>query len=101
MFEENENLVEEETTENTEEQTEEENVQEESNTKTTEDTAESTEENVEDVAEGNQKLYTEKELTDRVDELLAKKIARRESKIRREYEKKYGRNGKNIIWKVL
>lgn len=36
------------------------------------------------------KLYTEEELNARVDELLPKKLARKEAKIRKEYEKKYG-----------
>lgn len=35
------------------------------------------------------KTYTEEELNARVDELLAKKIARKEAKIRKEYENKY------------
>ena len=35
------------------------------------------------------KTYTEEELNSRVDELLAKKIARKEAKIRKEYEEKY------------
>lgn len=35
------------------------------------------------------KTYTEEELNARVDELLAKKIARKEAKIRKEYEEKY------------
>lgn len=37
-----------------------------------------------------EKVYTEAELNQRVDELLGKKIARREAKIRKEYEQKYG-----------
>lgn len=37
------------------------------------------------------KTYTEDELNARVDELLAKKIARKEARIRKEYDKKYGR----------
>lgn len=37
------------------------------------------------------KTYTEEELNARVDELLAKKIARKEARIRKEYDKKYGR----------
>lgn len=50
-----------------------------------------TEESVEEVAEPNKevKMYTEEELNSRVDELLAKKIARKEAKIRKEYEDKY------------
>ena len=35
------------------------------------------------------KTYTEEELNARVDELLARKIARKEAKIRKEYEEKY------------
>ena len=85
MFEENENLVEEETTENTEEQTVEENVDE--NVETEEET---TEEVVEEPQE-QEKIYTEDEFNQKLDDLLAKKIARKEAKIRREYEKKYGR----------
>ena len=38
----------------------------------------------------DEKVYTEAELNQRVDELLGKKIARREEKIRKEYERKYG-----------
>lgn len=37
------------------------------------------------------KTYTEDELNAKVDELLAKKIARKEARIRKEYDKKYGR----------
>ena len=37
------------------------------------------------------KTYTEDELNARVDELLAKKIARKEARIRKEYDKKYGK----------
>lgn len=40
-------------------------------------------------AEESVKTYTEEELNAKVDELLAKKIARKEAKIRREYEEKY------------
>ena len=35
------------------------------------------------------KMYTEDELNSRVDEILAKKLARKEAKIRKEYEEKY------------
>lgn len=69
MFEENENLVNE--TENVELPTEEVVVAEE-------------------VIE-QPKTYTEEELNARVDELLAKKIARKEARIRKEYDKKYGK----------
>ena len=37
------------------------------------------------------KTYTEEEFNARVDELLAKKIARKEARIRKEYDKKYGK----------
>lgn len=48
-----------------------------------------TEEIVESVEEvETPKTYTEEELNSRLDELLAKKIARREAKIRKEYESK-------------
>lgn len=80
MFEKNENLVEEETTENVEEQTTEENVQEEST-----DNVDNTEEKVEKEQEAI--TFTKEQ----VDEMIAKKLARKEAKIRREYEKKYGR----------
>lgn len=70
MFEENENLVTD-VTENVEQPTEEVVV---------------TEEVIEEP-----KTYTEEELNARVDELLAKKIARKEARIRKEYDKKYGK----------
>lgn len=76
MFEENENLVEEETTENVEGQTTEENVQED-----TTDDVDKTEEVVEEP----------KFTRDEVNEMVAKRSARIEAKLRREYEKKYGR----------
>lgn len=47
-------------------------------------------ENVEQTTEETPKMYTEAELNARVDELLGKKIARREAKIRKEYDRKYG-----------
>lgn len=71
MFEENENLVNE-----------------------TENVVLPTEEVVETVTEEvieQPKTYTEEELNARVDELLAKKIARKEARIRKEYDKKYGK----------
>lgn len=83
MFEENENLVEEETTENVEEQTTEENVQDVQEKST--DNVENTEEKVEKEQEAI--TFTKEQ----VDEMIAKKLARKEAKIRREYEKKYGR----------
>lgn len=73
MFEENENLVTD-VTENVEQ--------------ATEGLVEGAEESTE-VVEESPKTYTEEELNKRVDELLAKKIARKEDKIRKEYEKKY------------
>lgn len=63
MFEENENLVTEEVTENTE------------NT-------------VEEIVE--EKKYTEAEMNAKVDEILGKKIARKEAKIRKQYDREYG-----------
>ena len=47
-------------------------------------------ENAEQTAEQTPKTYTEAEFNAKLDEVLGKKIARREAKIRREYEKKYG-----------
>lgn len=44
----------------------------------------------EQAEETPEKLYTEDELNKRVDELLGKKIARKEAKIRKAYEEKYG-----------
>lgn len=89
MLEENENLVEEETTENAEEQTAEEIV--EDNGEVNEDTEEKVEEPQE-----QEKVYTEEEFNNKLDEILAKKIARKEAKIRREYERKYG-EAENIL----
>lgn len=71
MFEENKDLVNE--TENVEETTE-----------------ETQGEVVEETTEP-EKLYTEDDFNKKLDEVLAKKIARKESKLRREYEEKYGR----------
>lgn len=56
---------------------------------TTEEIVESVE-TTEEVVE-TPKTYTEDELNAKVDELLAKKIARKEARIRKEYDKKYGR----------
>lgn len=56
------------------------------NSENVEGTTEETVEQVEQPA----KTYTEEEVNQRVDELLGKKMARREAKIRKEYEKKYG-----------
>lgn len=53
------------------------------------DTENSTEKK--DKVEGqNEKKYTEEEFNQKIDELLKKKIARKEYKIRKEYETKYG-----------
>lgn len=84
MFEENEKPVIDEITENVEEQATEElvdgavsdDIDEQSDIERTEEP---------------QKLYTEKDFNKKLDEVLAKKIARKEEKIRKEYEKKYGR----------
>lgn len=68
--------------------TEEENVTENVEEQTTEEIVEEVESEPEEVEE---KKYTEEELNKRVDELLGKKLARKERKIRKEYENKYGR----------
>lgn len=47
-------------------------------------------ENVEQTTEETPKTYTEAEFNAKLDEVLGKKIARREAKIRKEYERKYG-----------
>ena len=86
----NEKIVEE-TTENVEEQTTEEIVEGNNATEDMEDVE------LTDTSDNqDEKLYSEKELNEKVDELLAKKIARKEAKIRREYEEKYGR-AENVI----
>lgn len=77
MLNEEENLVVEDTTENMGEQATEEVVEGEENTAETD--------NGESAVTADEKKYTKKEL----DDLLSKKIARKEAKIRREYEKKY------------
>ena len=51
------------------------------------ETAENTEQTVEETPI---KTYTEAEFNAKLDEVLGKKIARREAKIRKEYERKYG-----------
>lgn len=82
MFEENENLVTD-VTENVEQQTTEEIVDE-----TTEsDVVEESTSNEETVEEPVVETFTKEQ----VDEMIAKKLARKEAKIRREYEKKYSR----------
>lgn len=55
----------------------------------TENVETTTEEIIEQV-EQPAKVYTEAEFQQRLDEVLGKKVARREAKIRKEYEKKYG-----------
>ena len=77
--------------ENVEEQTTEEIVEggEDESVESTD--VENTEEVVEESQKQDVKYYTEDEMNQRVDEILAKKLARKEAKIRREYEKKYGR----------
>jgi hypothetical protein len=47
-------------------------------------------ENVEHTTEESPKTYTEAEFNAKLDEVLGKKIARKEAKIRKEYERKYG-----------
>ena len=47
-------------------------------------------ENVEQTTEQTPKTYTEAEFNAKLDEVLGKKIARREAKIRKEYDRKYG-----------
>lgn len=51
---------------------------------------EETAENVEVTTEETPKMYTEAEFNAKLDESLGKKIARKEAKIRKEYERKYG-----------
>ena len=52
--------------------------------------AEQVAENVEQTTEQTPKTYTEAEFTAKLDEVLGKKLARREAKIRKEYDRKYG-----------
>jgi hypothetical protein len=47
-------------------------------------------ENVEQTTEETPKLYTEEEFNAKVNEVAGKRAARKEAKIRKEYEKKYG-----------
>ena len=47
-------------------------------------------ENVEHTTEETPKTYTEAEFNAKLDEVLGKKLARREAKIRKEYDRKYG-----------
>lgn len=53
--------------------------------------AEEAAENVETPTEETPKTYTEEEFNSKLNEVLGKKIARREAKIRKEYDRKYGR----------
>lgn len=76
MFEENENLVIDEITENVEQTTEE-----------IAENAENSAENVEIPAEQSVEMFTKEQ----VDEMIAKKLARKEAKIRKEYADKYSR----------
>ena len=56
-------------------------------TEVTENVGEQTTE--ESVEAQQPKTYTEEEFNQRLDDLLAKKLARKEAKIRKEYEEKY------------
>ena len=47
-------------------------------------------ENTEQTVEETPKTYTEAEFNAKLDEVIGKKLARREAKIRKEYERKYG-----------
>ena len=85
MFEENENLVEEETTENTEEEIVEDNGEVDEETQETVENEETAEEEVKE--EPQERLYTKEE----VDSIKARTKRRIEDKVRKEYEKKYGR----------
>lgn len=55
------------------------------NSENTEETVEQTEQAIEP-----EKVYTEAEFNAKLDEVLGKKLARREAKIRKEYDRKYG-----------
>lgn len=65
-------------------------------------------ENVEQTTEQTPKTYTEEEFNAKLDEVLGKKIARKEAKIRKEYDRKYGEleellkagTGKNSVEEV-
>ena len=52
--------------------------------------AEQAAENVEVTTEQTPKTYTEAEFNAKLDEVIGKKLARKEAKIRKEYERKYG-----------
>ena len=47
-------------------------------------------ENAEQTAEQTPKTYTEEELNAKVNEIVGKRVARKEAKIRKEYDRKYG-----------
>lgn len=47
-------------------------------------------ENTEKTAEETPKIYTEAEMNARVNEIVGKRLARKEAKIRKEYDRKYG-----------
>lgn len=47
-------------------------------------------ENTEQTAEETPKMYTEAEFNAKLDEVIGKKLARKEAKIRKEYDRKYG-----------
>lgn len=83
MENEEENLVVD-TTENVEEPTTEEMVEGVENNETTEEN------------QVDEKVYTEKEFNQKLDDLLAKKLARKEAKIRKEYDEKYSK-AENIL----
>lgn len=57
---------------------------------TEEEVTENVEQTTEEIATEPEKIYTEDEMNARVNEILGKKIARREAKIRKEYDRKYG-----------
>lgn len=63
---------------------------EENKTLVTETEAVEVAENVEHTTEETPKTYTEAEFNAKLDEVLGKKIARKEAKIRKEYERDYG-----------
>lgn len=53
--------------------------------------ATATEETVGQVETVPEKVYTEEEFNSKLDEVIGKKLARREAKLRKEYDRKYGR----------
>lgn len=59
------------------------------NSENVEATTEETIEQAEQIAQP-EKVYTEEDFNKKLDEVLGKKIARREAKIRKEYDRKYG-----------